>query len=601
MLTTFGRKKLENQVEAPFDVLQTVFSAASQRDFSVFLQREGSNFENAKDAIDKLRTIVTDRPLREIKLPEIHEQWQQFFEDLPFFFIENLDERKPLKNKIQVLIFFNEILVCKTLAVPLQSDFSVQFGKVYQLRIYEPPNEIFLMIREFQPVKGWVEISRVFLPLPSSVEDQHSDLEQAEFASEIVVEKTTKYLGCGMANKESPHLNGKVFYNLKWKEKVGQTNQKVPSRRKKEEDVDLPFQLIPPELRLVSDEEFASDARLDALTKRFARSTANLPERVDKGLMHVLVEAEFQGNKSQTLTVSGKNANWQQTLTLNIEMSSNGQLDLRTVVDHLELNIYDQQIRKLPHDNREPNTVHEQLEKRWLGTCSIPFSTIYSFGKVNGVVAIKEPLFSNEYKLFKHRAFLKVMITLDPPIIPPNFSNYDNFLPYESSEILAECQRFMTKNSQLFPDRRFVCLVNDTSGKRLLATRFLRKILPPQHVHEMLSNSGNIRAAIQLAAHMVSCIPFVADPVMFPGVCDLWTTAEQLLAIGSGDEEEHAILLVCWLMFLNVSAVLILGHGLPEGSKAAYILVQTESDSFLVNPSDGNVYSLNDSMCPLIS
>lgn len=143
--------------------------------------------------------------------------------------------------------------------------------------------------------------------------------------------------------------------------------------------------------------------------------------------------------------------------------------------------------------------------------------------------------------------------------------------------------------------------VNDISGKRLLPTRFLRKIVPPHHIHEILSNSGNVRAAVELAAHMVSCIPFVADPVMFPGVCDLWTTAEQLLTIGCGDEEEHAILLVCWLMFLNVSAVLVLGNGLPEGTKTAYILIQTENDTFLVNPSDGNVYSINDSMCPLLS
>uniref|UniRef100_A0A914YU20 CEP76/DRC7 peptidase-like domain-containing protein n=1 Tax=Panagrolaimus superbus TaxID=310955 RepID=A0A914YU20_9BILA len=243
----------------------------------------------------------------------------------------------------------------------------------------------------------------------------------------------------------------------------------------------------------------------------------------------------------------------------------------------LELNLYDKQINKLPHDSREPNTIHEQFEHRWLGRVVIPFSTILTLTKIDGIITIKEPLFFTGYKLHKHKGYLKVMITMDPPVPAPIFSAYENFLPGETPTLMAECRKFEVRNRQLFLNRRYVALVNDSNGKRILASRYLRPIKPPYQIQEILTNSNNLIEAINLTAHI-------------------------LLTIGCGDEEEHAVLLVCWLLHLHLSAALILGQALPEGSKAAYVLVQVENNiSLLVNPSDGNVYSISDPLCPLIS
>lgn len=47
---------------------------------------------------------------------------------------------------------------------------------------------------------------------------------------------------------------------------------------------------------------------------------------------------------------------------------------------------------------------------------------------------------------------------------------------------------------------------------------------------------------------------------------------------------------------------MILGQALPEGPKAAYVLVEIDQNiPQLVNPSDGTVYAITDPMCPLIS
>ncbi|PIO71835.1 hypothetical protein TELCIR_06258 [Teladorsagia circumcincta] len=96
-------------------------------------------------------------------------------------------------------------------------------------------------------------------------------------------------------------------------------------------------------------------------------------------------------------------------------------------------------------------------------------------------------------------------------------------------------------------------------------------------------------------------VPFVSDPVLFPGSTDLWTTTEKFLSLGCGDEEEHATLLCCWLLSYGIPCCLVLGSALPEGARAAYVLVNLSDGIYLVNPCDGSVYSSTDAMCPLTS
>ncbi|VDK18211.1 unnamed protein product [Anisakis simplex] len=125
--------------------------------------------------------------------------------------------------------------------------------------------------------------------------------------------------------------------------------------------------------------------------------------------------------------------------------------------------------------------------------------------------------------------------------------------------------------------------------------RFIRAIKPPSHVE-----SQSLERTVEVACRIVSYIPFLSDPVMFPGVCDLWTSAEQFLSIGCGGEEEHAILLCCWLLYFNISAYVLLGLALPEGSNAAYVLAFVNDKTMLLNPSDGNCYSSDDALCPIL-
>lgn len=86
-----------------------------------------------------------------------------------------------------------------------------------------------------------------------------------------------------------------------------------------------------------------------------------------------------------------------------------------------------------------------------------------------------------------------------------------------------------------------------------------------------------------MVARYVSLVPFVSDSVVFPGLCDIWSTcdvsnlprppksalslqalvsiifSQQFLQMLQGDEEEHAVLLTNYFLSLGKSAFLLLG------------------------------------------
>uniref|UniRef100_A0A7E4VS45 C2 domain-containing protein n=2 Tax=Panagrellus redivivus TaxID=6233 RepID=A0A7E4VS45_PANRE len=744
----FGKKYLMDKVSANLRIMTDQQRAHSDSDLASAESTFGEllkEYQSLADAIEATwgqlleershhKVPSTTLTVTKVDLPRFpdFEMLPEGFMEVPVYLLERVEpdeEEKKLakspkamqKVRLQVLIFFNDILVCRTASVKLLPDFSVEFRKVYQLRIYEPPENIMLVIRENHPGKGWMELARVYVPFPEDL--KVAELEELDFGSDVVVEGTSKYLGCGHPTKKSPCIAGRLFCRLQWSHTGPRIHRMLTpkSAQTMASEDDAKFELIPKALRLVSDEEHASDIRLEALSKRWAgggvfqdnnhwigltsaevdsswisegfkdetltgldfsmdamrrignryaslirthlveqfskdkrhkthadvikevslptsfggfgdlfgpadlsrklkpmrtpasrvntavgklrlvvniQSAANLPERIDKTASTVFVECKFQNSTGLTLAVAGKSPNWQETLTLDVVAGA----DLRTIIDSLEVNVYDQKVNKLPSDDREPNSIHEQMEKTWLASLSVPFSTIYSLGKIDGILIAKRPLFLTGYKFPHQSSYIKMMITLDPPLTPPAGNLYANFLPGEPESIMLDAKRFESRVRAQFPERRIIGLVNDANGKRILPCRYLRPIKPPYVVQEVFTNVGSNQKAIELAAHMVSCIPFVTDPIMFPGVSDLWTTTEQLLTIGCGDEEEHAILLACWLMSLQLPTVLILGHSLPEGAKGAFVLVQINSHlHLLANASDGNVYAIDDPLCPLMT
>uniref|UniRef100_A0A915EGR8 Peptidase S1 domain-containing protein n=1 Tax=Ditylenchus dipsaci TaxID=166011 RepID=A0A915EGR8_9BILA len=614
------------------------------------------------------------------------------------------------KCRIQVLIHFNNLLVCTTDEATLNPrTFSANFCKFFDLEVFERPELLSLTVRERFGRGAWQIIAKIFLPIPEDqltkdVDLENNELEESclnamQFASEITRGSYKGSLGCGTLNT-SPYMQGKLYCKAKW------LKRGIYSSKRKSSGTCMPaavpyLSLIPNETRLVTAEEFNAGSRLDTLQQRFQQryktdtrisaledsystiaagsggmelsmdvyrrighnyaillrmrhltdnlaltqriksyseivheeplptmfrafgsifgppdlsrklkpmrktkdariqqslgvsmyklviniqSASNLPERVSGDRTRVFVEANFRKQNTRTTVVEGKQANWHETVNLDILDSNTSieHVDFKNIVDCLQLNIFDQLITPLDYD-KEPNTFHEQVESKWIGTVSIPFSTIYSLGKIDGLLTVAPPLFCSGYRMTEKHANMKLLITIDPPLLPPRITAHPaaNYVCDEvDQKLVSNCERWERRLRSLFPDRRYMCMANGSNGRRILACRFLRKIPPPSKVIELASQ--NVRSAVLMAVNLIRCIPFIADPVMFPGVSDLWTTADEMLTIGCGDEEEHALLLICWLMSLEVSSALILGTSLPEGPKGANDLCPNDPSCPLV-------------------
>ncbi|KAJ1371331.1 hypothetical protein KIN20_033267 [Parelaphostrongylus tenuis] len=166
------------------------------------------------------------------------------------------DERKRIESirqkSIQVELYFNDIIICKSRTMPLEG-FYYQFEQLYNLEIVSEPKTIHITILEKQGTDKR-NIAKVNIPLPDD-------------------DETTK--DCRPPHRISFESSDKTVAGLLFARASWSLESKTTRHREKGSPAkcirDQPFALIPPEVRLVSDEEFESNSRWDALEKRFQK------------------------------------------------------------------------------------------------------------------------------------------------------------------------------------------------------------------------------------------------------------------------------------------------------------------------------------------
>ncbi len=84
--------------------------------------------------------------------------------------------------------------------------------------------------------------------------------------------------------------------------------------------------------------------------------------------------------------------------------------------------------------------------------------------------------------------------------------------------------RWQQELKENFPRRRFVPLVIDMNGRTAFVCRYLRPIKAPPEIEAAFQIEQ--KSGADLACRIVSLVPFVADSVLFPGNCDIWSTCD---------------------------------------------------------------------------
>ena len=119
--------------------------------------------------------------------------------------------------------------------------------------------------------------------------------------------------------------------------------------------------------------------------------------------INTFVEASFQGQSSRTTARGGTMPVWNETLRCRFVPQFSGagsrwtSSNLKQVRDKIVLSLFDEQVHKNESDFRHRNAINIRRERRYLGSVSIPFTTIYNRKQISGLFRLDRPVFNLGY------------------------------------------------------------------------------------------------------------------------------------------------------------------------------------------------------------
>lgn len=364
----------------------------------------------------------------------------------------------------------------------------------------------------------------------------------------------------------------------------------------------------------------------------------NLPSRKlnasgKQDLICPFVEVVFQKRRRRTETKMGQNPQWNEMIKLDIiedDFSPENLMESDISSEVVYINLFDEFTVDILEDQRTREQFkHERIQKIFLGSMSIPFATIWQRCRVDGAFPIEIPISLQQYDLKADPqtsviipSVLHIFITLDPPLLQPPPLDVQ-FETEEDAKLIRYAESWVASVAGY--GRNIVALCQNMSGKTIFIPRFIR----PQPAPKTLKTDAEI-------VRFVSLIPFVPNRSGFGASCNLWSTSDQVLEVGSGDSVEHAIILCNFFLARDIPAWVLLGEDLIDGN-SAYVLIESTnsfpietslkpSGSFLrpdlasigglfrfskaslntkyeyqiYHPVTGKIYNTNDRYCPLV-
>ena len=339
----------------------------------------------------------------------------------------------------------------------------------------------------------------------------------------------------------------------------------------------------------------------------------------NEGLVSPFVEVTFEDKILRTTTSSGANPSWNEDLSMSYELpeknfSSNKQNKAGGI---LHISVFDEILVDILEDARErATTIHQRIQKQFIGSIQIPFSTLRQRQKIEGTFQLKVPQFLLGYSILgsqnKQEDFiegrqrespkcqLQLFISLDPPLGAS--SPIKDMLQSEEDHRHLDFTNQKLKSLQAkYSSRNIFATALDATGNLVFLSRYIHPQNPPL---EILQDATSLAQKMEFVAKYVSLIPFFSDSLQITREYNVWITSDFFMDLLGGNVEQHAVLLCNYFLNFGIHAWLVLGHALPEG-KTAYVLTQSplpeDVGYWIWNSSTGVHYYQNEPGIPLIS
>jgi coiled-coil and C2 domain-containing protein 2A len=158
-------------------------------------------------------------------------------------------------------------------------------------------------------------------------------------------------------------------------------------------------------------------------------------EGVEISQLKPFVEVTLRGTRGKSQVSDGCNPNWNEVIELNCYNSENDKMDVfkffNTTPECVYLNVFDQVINDIQQDNRDRGIIQQIVkEKHWLGSFSIPVSTIYESKGINGPFKVELPKLHFGYDSDREEfvQFQQSVLYLSfglQPVLPPKNDNLE--------------------------------------------------------------------------------------------------------------------------------------------------------------------------------
>ena len=295
-----------------------------------------------------------------------------------------------------------------------------------------------------------------------------------------------------------------------------------------------------------------------------------------------------QFNETTKISSNGPDTDWNNAFEFKISEKP----DYVPTIDELSktsirLDLFDHIKFNVKTDDRLKQTEQDRYENRHLGSITIPISSIWASGIVNGTVPLNTPMYQLGYELRESTPQINIYFTLDPPIrLPETVPESDSS---EDFEVKVRAAKWVEEMKAKLPTRRVSIFAPTTNGKPVLLCRMITAQNPPP----------GFGTPDQLL-RFVSMIPNYSDSDVFQTEADVWCTSQEFLSIKAGDQEEHATLLANYFKFLGKDVFIALGYDHIIGS-TAYVITKESGRVTLWNPVLGKKWEGKNQFCPLYS